>query len=239
MIFQEPMTSLNPLFTVGHQIAEAIAVHQGVSRREAMRKAVEMLRRVSIPQPEQRAHSYPHQMSGRHAPARHDRHGAVLQSQGADRRRADHGARRDDPGADPGADARAAAGLWHGHRPHHARHGRGGRERRPRDRHVCGQKDRGGRGRRSVRAAGPSLHARACSHPFRTWTRRPRRTQRARASTRSRAWCPRSMRPARRAAPLRRAAASPPTSAAPRSHRSTALAGPLGRLLACRAAAAE
>jgi peptide/nickel transport system ATP-binding protein len=64
MIFQEPMTSLNPLFTVGHQIAEAIAVHQGVSRREAMVGAVDMLRRVSIPQPEQRVHSFPHQMSG-------------------------------------------------------------------------------------------------------------------------------------------------------------------------------
>ena len=64
MIFQEPMTSLNPLYTVGHQISEAIAVHQGVGKREAMRMAVEMLRRVSIPEPEQRAHSYPHQMSG-------------------------------------------------------------------------------------------------------------------------------------------------------------------------------
>ena len=64
MIFQEPMTSLNPLFTVGHQISEAIAVHQGVGKREATRMAVEMLRRVSIPQPEERAHSYPHQMSG-------------------------------------------------------------------------------------------------------------------------------------------------------------------------------
>ena len=64
MIFQEPMTSLNPLSTVGHQIAEAISVHQGASKREAMRKAIDMLRRVSIPQPEQRAHSYPHQLSG-------------------------------------------------------------------------------------------------------------------------------------------------------------------------------
>jgi peptide/nickel transport system ATP-binding protein len=64
MIFQEPMTSLNPLFTVGHQIGEAIAVHQGVSRRHALGRAVEMLRRVSISQPEQRVHSYPHQMSG-------------------------------------------------------------------------------------------------------------------------------------------------------------------------------
>jgi len=64
MIFQEPMTSLNPLFTVGHQIAEAIATHKGIGRRAAMRQAVEMLRRVSIPQPEQRAQTYPHQMSG-------------------------------------------------------------------------------------------------------------------------------------------------------------------------------
>ncbi len=64
MIFQEPMTSLNPLFTVGRQISEAIALHQGVSRREAMDRAIEMLRRVCIPEPERRAHAYPHQMSG-------------------------------------------------------------------------------------------------------------------------------------------------------------------------------
>ena len=64
MIFQEPMTSLNPLFTVGRQIAEAVALHQGLSRREAMDRAVEMLRRVYIPEPEKRAHAYPHQLSG-------------------------------------------------------------------------------------------------------------------------------------------------------------------------------
>lgn len=64
MIFQEPMTSLNPLYTVGHQIAEAIALHQGVSRRDAMNKTVEMLRRVAIPEPERRIHAYPHQLSG-------------------------------------------------------------------------------------------------------------------------------------------------------------------------------
>jgi oligopeptide/dipeptide ABC transporter ATP-binding protein len=64
MIFQEPMTSLNPLYTAGHQIAEAIALHQGLSHRSAMDAAIEMLRRVSIPEPEQRAHSYPHQLSG-------------------------------------------------------------------------------------------------------------------------------------------------------------------------------
>ncbi|MGE0423413.1 MAG: ABC transporter ATP-binding protein [Reyranellaceae bacterium] len=64
MIFQEPMTSLNPLYTVGKQIAEAVALHQGLSRKDAWDRAVEMLRRVSIPEPEKRAHAYPHQMSG-------------------------------------------------------------------------------------------------------------------------------------------------------------------------------
>ena len=64
MIFQEPMTSLNPLFTVGHQIAEAVALHQGLSRRTAWERAVDMLRRVYIPEPERRAHAYPHQLSG-------------------------------------------------------------------------------------------------------------------------------------------------------------------------------
>jgi oligopeptide/dipeptide ABC transporter ATP-binding protein len=64
MIFQEPMTSLNPLLTVGRQIGEAIALHQGLSRRDAMDGAVDMLRRVHIPEPERRAHAYPHQLSG-------------------------------------------------------------------------------------------------------------------------------------------------------------------------------
>ena len=64
MIFQEPMTSLNPLMTVGRQVSEAIALHQGLSRRDAFDQAVEMLRRVHIPEPERRVHAYPHQLSG-------------------------------------------------------------------------------------------------------------------------------------------------------------------------------
>ena len=64
MIFQEPMTSLNPLQTAGQQISEAIALHQGLSRRAAMDGAVDMLRRVHIPEPERRAQAYPHQLSG-------------------------------------------------------------------------------------------------------------------------------------------------------------------------------
>ena len=64
MVFQEPMTSLNPVFTVGDQIMEAVRLHQKVSRREAKDKAVEMLRLVKIADPDTRVNDYPHQMSG-------------------------------------------------------------------------------------------------------------------------------------------------------------------------------
>ena len=64
MIFQEPMTSLNPVFTVGYQIGEAAIVHQHVSRSAARRRAIEMLHLVGIPDPEERVDHYPHQMSG-------------------------------------------------------------------------------------------------------------------------------------------------------------------------------
>jgi peptide/nickel transport system ATP-binding protein len=64
MIFQEPMTSLNPVFTVGHQIEEAIRLHQDVPRSEARARAIEMLVKVGIPSPEKRVDEYPHQMSG-------------------------------------------------------------------------------------------------------------------------------------------------------------------------------
>ncbi len=64
MIFQEPMTSLNPVFTVGAQIMEAIQLHQDVNRAEARHRAIEMLDKVRIPVPEQRINEYPHQFSG-------------------------------------------------------------------------------------------------------------------------------------------------------------------------------
>ena len=64
MIFQEPMTSLNPVYTCGDQIAEAISLHEGIPRREAAERAVEMLGQVGIPDAKRRAGEHPHQLSG-------------------------------------------------------------------------------------------------------------------------------------------------------------------------------
>jgi len=64
MIFQEPMTALNPVFTVGNQIAEVLTAHQEISHQKAMDAAVELLRSVGIPSPEKRVDEYPHQLSG-------------------------------------------------------------------------------------------------------------------------------------------------------------------------------
>jgi len=64
MIFQEPMTSLNPVFTCGDQIMEALILHQHLTKEQAKQRAIEMLRQVGIPGPEQRVNEYPHQLSG-------------------------------------------------------------------------------------------------------------------------------------------------------------------------------
>jgi len=64
MIFQEPMTSLNPVFTIGHQISEALILHQGMDKSQAMARSIEMLDLVKIPESVQRAKEYPHQLSG-------------------------------------------------------------------------------------------------------------------------------------------------------------------------------
>jgi oligopeptide/dipeptide ABC transporter ATP-binding protein len=64
MIFQEPMTSLNPVFTVGNQIQETFKLHQGLSKKESLEKSIEMLRLVNIPTPERAVERYPHELSG-------------------------------------------------------------------------------------------------------------------------------------------------------------------------------
>ena len=80
MIFQEPMTSLNPVLTVGHQIIEAIMLHQGKSKQAALAVALEMLELVRIPRPSESTHSLSAPTVGWYAPARHDRDGALLPS---------------------------------------------------------------------------------------------------------------------------------------------------------------
>src|SRR5699024_11122972 len=64
MIFQDPLTSLNPVHTIGKQISEAILLHQGVSKRSAYNLSLDMLKLIGIPAPEQRIHKYPHELSG-------------------------------------------------------------------------------------------------------------------------------------------------------------------------------
>jgi len=64
MIFQEPMTSLNPVYTIGAQMVEMLQTHQKISKHDAMQKSIEMLEKVGIPSPEQRIKEYPHQLSG-------------------------------------------------------------------------------------------------------------------------------------------------------------------------------
>ena len=64
MIFQEPMTSLNPVFSIGSQIIESLVLHQGLAKREAKNKTIDMLRKVGIPSPERRFDEFPHQLSG-------------------------------------------------------------------------------------------------------------------------------------------------------------------------------
>ena len=109
MIFQEPMTSLNPGFTVGDQIVEAHLRHRGASRRGRASARSSCCAASAFPSPAQRDRRVSAPALRRHAPARDDRHGARLRARAADRRRADHRARCHHPGANPRPAARAEA----------------------------------------------------------------------------------------------------------------------------------
>ena len=131
MIFQDPMTSLNPVYKVGWQIAEQIREHEKVSKQAAHARAVELLTSVGIPNPAMRVDAYPHQFSGGMRQRVMIAMAICLQPGPAHRRRADDGAGRDHPGADPEPDQEAARGLRHRGGADHPRHGRGGRHGRP------------------------------------------------------------------------------------------------------------
>ena len=73
MVFQDPMTSLNPVLRIGDQIQESIIEHQGISEKVAKSRAIELLELVGIPEAEKRYRHYPHQFSGRDAATDHDR----------------------------------------------------------------------------------------------------------------------------------------------------------------------
>lgn len=120
MIFQEPMTSLNPVFTVGQQIGESFRFHQQMGKAEMLKKSIEMLRLVGIPEPEHVINDYPNQLSGGMAPARYDCHGAGVQPENPDCGRTNDRAGRDDSGTDY-APAEAIAGEdGHIHHSYHA-----------------------------------------------------------------------------------------------------------------------
>ncbi len=160
MIFQEPMTSLNPVLTIGRQIGETLMLHQGLSRADGDRRTVEMLRLVGIPAPERRVDDYPHELSGGMrqrvmiamalacnpklliADEPTTALDVTVQAQILDLLRQDLQSR-----------------LQHRDHRDHPRPRRRRRDGRACRRHVCGQEGRGGSGKGPVREPAPSLHA--------------------------------------------------------------------------------
>ena len=185
MIFQEPMTRLNPSYTVGDQIVEAIVRHRKVSRKEAEARGVEMLRRVRIPMPEARFHDYPHRLSG-----------------GMRQRVMIAMALACDPDlliADEPTTAldvtiqaqilelmrKLARGERRRDHPHHPRSRRRRRSLRRGRRHVCRPGRRTGERRRPVPVSGASLHGRAPRRACRGSSGAGRALRRSRARCRT------------------------------------------------------
>ncbi len=160
MIFQEPMTSLNPVMTVGRQIAESVALHQQLPRQrgarpggrdaDAREDSGASAARIGISASALR----------RHAAARDDRDRDGVHADDPHRRRADDGARRHDPGADPRPDARDEGAHRRRRHADHARSRRDRRDRAARRRDVRGPQGRAGLGEGALRATAPSVHAR-------------------------------------------------------------------------------
>ena len=160
-IFQDPLTSLNPLYTVGQQIVETITTHLNVSSGKARERAVDLLTATGIPAAGTPHRSLSASVLGRHAAAGRHRARAGGAAEAPDSRRADHGTRRVDPGADHHAAEAPVQRPRHRGDADHARHGGDRRDRRPRGGHVCRPHRRGrAGGRRDPPAAAP-VHGRA------------------------------------------------------------------------------
>ena len=187
MIFQEPMTSLNPVLTIGRQLGETLRLHQRVSRREADDRAMEMLQLVGISGDQAAPDRISASALRRHAPARDDRHRAVVPAQAADRRRADHRARRHHPGADPGPHEGPEIQGRRRHHPDHARPRHRRRGGRAGDGDVRGAQGGGGAGARSSTAPRAIPTRKACSARCRSSA--PRSAASRPSWRRSRAWC--------------------------------------------------
>ncbi len=205
------MSSLNPCFTVGYQLGETLRIHMGLDRAARRARSIELLTLVGIPAP--RTGSAISRIRCRaHEPARDDRHGACLQSETADRRRADHGARRHHPGADPRSPDPVAGRARHGAGADHTTTWAWWPRRRARAGAICRQKVE----EQPVKALFRDPH-----HPY-TAALLASLPERARVGERLpsiQAWCPASM-TGRKAVSSRRAAPLPPTSvAAPWSSR--------------------
>ena len=158
MIFQEPMTSLNPVFTIGSQITEAIRLHQKVDQPKPAARAIEMLRKVRIPAPEKRIDEYPHQFSGGMRQRAMIAMALFVQSASADRRRADHRARCHDPGPNSRFAQAAASRIRHVDPDHHARPGHRRRNGRRSGGDVRLQSRRIRPGQRTVRQSDAPLY---------------------------------------------------------------------------------
>ena len=158
MVFQDPMTSLNPTMTIGDQIAETLQVHQGMSHRKAFARAIELIEMTRIPEAAKRARPVPVRVLGRHAAAFHDRHVAGLRAGDPGCRRAHHRTRRHHSGADPRPHGRSAAREGHGDHPDHPRSRRGGADGRRGAGHVRGRDRREGHRRRRLLPLGAPLH---------------------------------------------------------------------------------
>ena len=160
MVFQDPLSALTPVYTVGDQIIEAIQVHQSLDKAVARKRAVELLDVVGIPDSQAPGGRVPARVLRRYAPARDDRHGDRQRPEGHHRRRADHRARRDHPGAGPGGAQDRPGGHRRRHRDDHPRPRCDRRFRRPGAGHVRGQAGRGGPGGRGLLPAADAVHHR-------------------------------------------------------------------------------